>query len=57
MKTKKLRKTHTTEFKQEAIQLAAKIGVAATPRNLDIHESKIYNWRNKLQQNKSASQR
>ncbi|WP_425468866.1 transposase [Pseudoalteromonas rhizosphaerae] len=56
MTTKKSRKTHTTEFKQEAVLLAAKIGVAATARDLDIHESQIYDWRNKLQQKKRANQ-
>ena len=57
MTTKKPRKAHTTEFKQEAVQLAAKIGVAAAARDLGVYESQIYDWRNKLQQKKSSSQR
>ena len=57
MKTNKPRKAHTTEFKQEAVQLAAKIGVAAAARDLGVYESQIYDWRNKLLQKKSSSQR
>lgn len=57
MTVKKPRKTHTTEFKQEAVQLAVKIGVAAAARNLGVYESQIYDWRNKFQQKKSSSQR
>ena len=57
MITKKSPKIDTTKFKQETILLAAKNGVAATARGLGIHESQIYDWRNKLLQKKSASQR
>jgi transposase len=57
MTVKKPRKTHTTEFKQEAVQLAVKIGVAAAARDLGVYESQIYDWRNKFQQKKSSSQR
>ncbi|MCE2597261.1 transposase [Motilimonas cestriensis] len=42
---------------KEALQLAAKIGVAAAARDLGIHESQAYDWRNKLQQKKSSSLR
>ncbi|MGO2129972.1 MAG: hypothetical protein ACTH4U_14630 [Pseudoalteromonas prydzensis] len=51
--TNKPLKTHTTEFKKEANLFTVKIGVATTTRNLDIHESQIYDLRNKLQQKKS----
>ena len=57
MTTKKPRKAHTTEFKQEAVQLAAKLGVAAAARDLGVYESQIYDWRNKLLQKKSSSHR
>jgi transposase len=57
MTVKKPRTTHTTEFKQEAVQLAVKIGVAAAARDLGVYESQIYDWRNKFQQKKSSSQR
>lgn len=57
MTIKKPRKTHTTEFKKEAVQLAVKVGVAAAARDLGIYESQIYDWRTKFQQKKSSSQR
>lgn len=57
MTTKKPRKTHTTEFKQEAVRLAAKIGVAAAARDLGVYESQIYDWRGKFKLEKSTSQR
>lgn len=44
MSTKKIRKTHTAEFKAEALKLADKIGVAATARELKLYESQLYNW-------------
>ena len=42
MSTKKIRKVHTAEFKAEALKLADKIGVAATARELKLHESQLY---------------
>jgi len=54
---KKPRKTHATEFKNEAVQLAVKIGVAAAARDLGVYESQIYDLRNKFQQKKSLRQR
>ena len=56
MTTKKARKIHSAEFKQEAIHLAEKIGVAAAAKDLSIYESQIYDWRNKMQSRKSARQ-
>lgn len=51
MSTKKIRKTHTAEFKAEALKLADKIGVAATARELKLHESQLYNWRTAAEKN------
>jgi transposase-like protein len=45
MSTKKVRKTHTTEFKAEALKLVDKIGVAAAAKDLMLYESQLYNWR------------
>ncbi|MFU2508498.1 hypothetical protein [Pseudoalteromonas sp. ASV78] len=47
MTTKKPRKTHATEFKKEAVRLAAKIGVAAGARDLGEYESQISAWHDK----------
>ncbi|EBY7822667.1 TPA: transposase, partial [Salmonella enterica subsp. enterica serovar Enteritidis] len=43
--TKKPRKQHTPEFRQEAMKLAERIGVAAAARELNLYESQLYNWR------------
>ena len=46
---KTTRRQHTPEFRAQALALAEKIGVAATARDLDLHESQIYDWRSKAQ--------
>ncbi|ASG15351.1 IS3 family transposase [Salmonella enterica] len=55
--TKKPRKQHTPEFRQEALKLAERIGVAAAARELSLYESQLYNWRSKQQQQLSSSDR
>ncbi|EJY1147188.1 transposase, partial [Salmonella enterica] len=47
--TKKPRKQHTPEFRQEALKLAERIGVAAAARELNLYESQLHNWRSKQQ--------
>lgn len=54
---KKIRKQHSPEFRQEALKLAERIGIAATVRELSLYESQLYNWRNKQQQQFSSSDR
>ncbi|EEO5508427.1 TPA: hypothetical protein ACU22X_002126 [Salmonella enterica] len=41
--TKKPCKQHTPEFRQEALKLAERIGVAAAARELNLYESQLYN--------------
>ncbi|EBP0117745.1 IS3 family transposase [Salmonella enterica] len=55
--TKKPRKQHTPEFRQEALKLAERIGVAAAARELSLYESQLYNWRSKQQNQRSSSER
>ncbi|ENQ5692533.1 IS3 family transposase [Salmonella enterica] len=55
--TKKPRKQHTPEFRQEALKLAERIGVAAAARELNLYESQLYNWRSKQQNQLSYSER
>ncbi|EDW0654954.1 IS3 family transposase, partial [Salmonella enterica subsp. enterica serovar Weslaco] len=43
--TRKPRKQHTPEFRQEALKLAERIGVAAAVRELSLYESQLCNWR------------
>lgn len=57
MTNKKNRKLHTTEFKQEAVQLANKIGVSAAAKELGLYGSQIYAWRSKVQKQATTSQR
>jgi transposase len=57
MTTKKTGKIHTQEFKQEAVTLSTKQGVARAARELGIYESQIYDWRAKLAKKASSSQR
>lgn len=54
---KKPRKQHTPEFRQEALKLAERIGVAAAARELSLYESQLYAWRSKQQQQMNSSER
>lgn len=53
----KPRKQHTPEFRQEALKLAERTGVAAAARELSLYESQLYAWRKKQQQALSGSER
>ncbi|QJA20899.1 IS3 family transposase [Pectobacterium punjabense] len=55
--SKKPRKQHTPEFRNEALRLAERIGVAAAARELSLHESQLYNWRSKQQSQTTTSER
>ncbi len=41
----------------EALKLAEKVGVAATARQLSLHESQIYGWRKAVKKDTTTSQR
>jgi len=41
---KQARIQHTDEFKAEALSLAETEGVRAAARQLNLHESQIYDW-------------
>ena len=55
--SKKPRKQHSPEFRQEALKLAERIGVAAAARELSLYESQFYAWRSKQQQQMNSSER
>lgn len=55
--SKKPRKQHTPEFRNEALKLAELIGVAAAARELSLYESQLYAWRSKQRQQMSSSER
>lgn len=53
----KPRKQYSPTFRDEALKLAQRIGVAAAARELGLYESQLYTWRSKQQQSLSASER
>nr|WP_154324605.1 IS3 family transposase [Pantoea sp. 201603H] len=55
--SKTSRKQYTPEFRDEALKLAERIGVAAAARELSLYESQLYNWRSKQQQQLTSSER
>ncbi|MCK2923324.1 IS3-like element IS3 family transposase [Escherichia coli] len=55
--SKKPRKQHSPEFRSEALKLAERIGVTAAARELSLHESQLYNWRSKQQNQQTSSER
>ncbi|ENY9371182.1 transposase, partial [Salmonella enterica] len=55
--TRKPRKQHTPEFRQEALKLAERIGVATAARELRLYEPQLCNWRSKQQNQRSSSER
>lgn len=55
--SKKPRKQHTPEFRNEALKLAERIGVAAAARELSLYKSQLYAWRSKRQQQMTSSER
>ncbi len=54
---KTARKQYTPEFRDEALKLAERIGVAAAARELSLYGSQLYNWRSKQQQRMTSSER
>jgi transposase len=48
---------YSDTYRQEALALADRIGVAAAARELGIHSSQLYQWRSKVQQQQDTSER
>ncbi|SFT77981.1 transposase [Kosakonia arachidis] len=55
--SKTARKQYTPEFRDEALKLAERIGVAAAACELSLYESQLYAWRSKLKNAHSSSER
>lgn len=58
--SKKPRKQHTPEFRDETLKLAERIvaaAAAAAARQLSLYESQLYTWRSKQQQQITSSER
>lgn len=54
---KTTRRRHSPEYKQEALALAARIGVAKAAEQLGLAESQLYSWRIKGRTLQSQSER
>jgi transposase len=54
-----IRKRYSKEFRDEALALAERLGVAAAAKDLGLHDSQIYGWRAKAraEQNQSETER
>ena len=51
MTKNKRRKHYSVEFKEEALKLAEKVGVAQASRELGVYSSQLYYWRSSAQKN------
>lgn len=52
----KSRTRYTAEFKQQALDLAEREGVATAARDLKLQESQLYAWRQKQRQDSQTTE-
>ena len=52
---KKVRTQHSQSFKDDALGLAEKMGVAQAAVDLGLHDSQLYDWRQKASLRRSQS--
>ncbi|WP_020560166.1 transposase, partial [Thiofilum flexile] len=48
---------HSREYKEEALKLAATIGMSKAAKQLGLHESQLYQWRKEQTHAKTVSER
>ena len=53
---KTARKRYSKEFKDEALALGERLGVAAAAKELGLHESQLYGWRMKARAERDQSE-
>jgi transposase len=53
---KATRKRHSQQYKNEALSLAERVGVAAAAKQLGLHESQLYSWRSKARLNRQRGE-
>lgn len=51
------RRSHSLEFRAEALMLAEQVGATAAARQLNLHPSQLYQWRSKAQHEASVTER
>jgi transposase len=56
-KEAKTNKQYTSEFKEEALKLAERIGVALAAEKLGLYPSQIYNWRTAINSKRTSGER
>jgi len=56
-KATKTNKKYTLEFKEEALKLADRIGVAQTAEKLGIYASQLYSWRSATDRRRTSGER
>lgn len=47
---------HSQEYKNEALALAERVGVAAAAKQLGLHESQLYSWRSNARLNRERGE-
>lgn len=57
MKSKKKRTRYSNEFKEEALNLADKVGVTQAAKDLGLYTSQLYAWRSSAHKKSSTSER
>ena len=50
------RRRHSQQYKDEALALAERVGVAAAAKQLGLHESQLYSWRSKARLNRERGE-
>ena len=55
-KNKITRKRYSQEFKNEALALAKRVGVAKAAKELGLHDSQLYGWRVKVRAQSDRSE-
>jgi transposase len=49
------RKRHSQQYKNEALALAERVGIAAAAKQLNLYESQLYAWRSKARLDRDRS--
>jgi transposase len=53
---KTTRRQHSQEFRAEALALAERVGIPKAAKELELHESQLYDWRSKARAKRDQSE-